>query len=327
MDTVGTFACTHTHICEDVYELEHQAPSQDTLLSLALVSFVLSMSLFEILFCAAAWVYSVVSGTSKFLWLKINRWFDHTYMTREASHNIVVIGDSLAERFGDWVTSGKNAGITWRLKRGIQEDENIVLPWKVSNCGHFAATSDEWNPMALKPPKYMAWTVFWKSLFSRVFDGSSGTAKSDIVIIILGSFDCRRSKEGREVKYTSDNLHAITEELVKRGKYVIVCQLLDIRFPDEKEGEQRFMGRHQFKNQCMYHSKTGLVAEFPGKVFVGANLTHVQYTRHRILDNIHLNTYGYELLYKELLPIVKKAVYRVQLDVAANLDKEGKKGK
>ncbi len=77
----------------------------------------------------------------------------------------------------------------------------------------------------------------------------------------------------------------------------------------------------------MYHSKTGLVDEFPGKVFVGANLTHVQHTRHRILDNIHLNTYGYELLYKELLPIVKKAVYRVQLDVAANLDKEGKKGK
>ena len=284
------------------------------------------MSVFEVLFSIVALTYSFVSATSKFLWLQINRWVDQTYKAMERKRNIVVIGDSIAAGFGDWIKMGQNAGVVWRLKEQIAADENIVLKWKLWNCGHFAATSDEWNPSALTPPKYMAWTVGWKPLFHRVFGGASSTAESDVVIVIVGSFDCRYTKEGREVKYTTDNLHAITKALVENRKYVIICHLLDIRYQDEKDEELTFMGRHQKKNQSIYHSQTGLVAEFPGKVFEGANMTDVSYTRPRLLDGVHLNTQGYEKLANELYPILKKVILRIQLDVAVKIG-TGKKGK
>ena len=82
--------------------------------------------------------YFVLYSLLSFLWLKLNRYLDHNIFTKDRPNNIVIIGDSLAAGFGDWITTGVNGGLASRLKKYLAEDESLVLPWKVWNCGHFA---------------------------------------------------------------------------------------------------------------------------------------------------------------------------------------------
>ena len=259
--------------------------------------------------------YFVLYSLLSFLWLKLNRYLDHNIFTKDRPNNIVIIGDSLAAGFGDWITTGVNGGLASRLKKYLAEDESLVLPWKVWNCGHFAATSDEWHPDALTGPMYMAWTVGWRQLFDSVFGEKAGRTKdAKIVVLAVGSFDCRRTIEGREIEFTKRNIHAIAERLVEMGKYVIICSLLDIRYKEDSAREKSFMGRHQYKNSAIY----AMTKEFSGTVFEGTNLTHVNFLRPRCLDGIHLNTEGYNLMAEEICPIIKQTILRVQLDLAAN---------
>ena len=51
-------------------------------------------------------------------------------LTPNEKNKIVVIGDGIAAGFGDWITTGQNAGLTRRLKDKIAADESLLLSGK-----------------------------------------------------------------------------------------------------------------------------------------------------------------------------------------------------
>ena len=56
------------------------------------------------------WVYFVLQA-NYLGWLALNRFIDHVFLTPSEKNKIVVIGDGIAAGFGDWVTTGQNAGL------------------------------------------------------------------------------------------------------------------------------------------------------------------------------------------------------------------------
>eukprot|EP00944_MAST-04C_sp_MAST-4C-sp1_P011518 g11518.t1 len=258
------------------------------------------------------WVYFVLQANLSFGWLALNRFIDHVFLTPSEKNKIVVIGDGIAAGFGDWVTTGQNAGLTRRLKDKLAADESLLLRWKVFNCGHFAAISDEWLPNYLLAPMYMPLINGFYPLFNNVFNQGRVGYDAKIVIIVLGSFDCRRSEAGAEVDYTLDRLRRIVDELLKMKKYIIISSLLDVRYEHETKAEKTFMGKLNFKNSGIYK----LCKEHPGRVFEGANMTHVKYKVPRSVDNVHLNTEGYDMLGEETWQVLKNVFAKYKLDLA-----------
>ena len=82
------------------------------------------------------------------------------------------------------------------------------------NCGHFAAISDEWLPNYLLARCTCLWCKLLPLVQQCVLPRGVGY-DAKIVIIVLGSFDCRRSEAGAEVDYTLDRLRRIMRRAFK----------------------------------------------------------------------------------------------------------------
>jgi lysophospholipase L1-like esterase len=258
------------------------------------------------------WIYFIVQANVSFAWLVLNRMVSRIFLIPDEPNKIAIIGDGIAAGFGDWIKMGQNGGLTRRLTEKITEDETILLKWKIFNYGHFASISDEWLPDCLRAPLYMPLLNGFYPLFNSVFKKGTPGYDAKIVIIVVGSFDCRRSEEGSTVKYTMDRITTIVNKLLEMNKYVLICSLLDVRYEYETKAEKTFMGKLNYKNTGIHK----LCRENPGRVFEGANMTHVKYKTPRSVDNVHLNTDGYNTLANEVWPILKNVFARYKLDLA-----------
>ena len=61
---------------------------------------------------------------------------------------------------------------------------------------------------------------------------------------------------------------------------------------------------------------TSYAKKHPGRVFEGANMTHVKYKVPRSVDNVHLNTEGYDMLGEETWQVLKNVFAKYKLDLA-----------
>lgn len=246
---------------------------------------------------------------------------------------IVVLGDGLALGFGDFVTFfSKQAGLTRRFQNALdvaKESQTLLLKWRVFNRGHFATNSKDWLPTTTQKPKFHPFIMHPGSpnLFDHVFRQGSIVSDAQIVVVVVGTMDCRGppGSPGRGIEFTVNNVTEIVQELVARGKHVILCKLHDARQPDDQD--QGFIGRHHRKNTAFEK----IVGANP-LVLAGANFTHVKYHVHRHSDRVHFDPTGYDLACEDMLPVLVQACTKVEnaillqrhLDarVAAQLDQE-----
>lgn len=248
-------------------------------------------------------------------WIHFLRAYDE-YLRVEDECRIAVIGDGIALGFGDFVTFySKQAGVTRRFQVALNaafKSKTLLMKWRVFNRGHFASTSENWNPTTTTKPKFHQFMLKQGSqnLFDSTFGRKSMVRGAQIVVVIVGTMDARgpRGSPGREVKYTVENVGALVEELTKRGKYVILCRLHDARQPDDKD--TGFIGRHHEKNTAFARiwKSNNLVLE-------GANFTHVNYHIHRHGDRVHFGSSGYNLASEEMLQTLLQTCLQVENDI------------
>ena len=172
----------------------------------------------------------------------------------ETECKVVVIGDGLALGFGDFVTFySKQAGVTRRFQTSLNaatDVRTLALKWRVFNRGHFATTSENWTPSTEHLPAFHSFVLRpgSKNLFEHTFRSGGVVSDAQIVVVIVGTMDCRGppGSPGREIEYTVQHVTELVEELQKRGKYVMLCQLHDARRDDD--ADVGFIGRHHQKN-------------------------------------------------------------------------------
>ena len=233
---------------------------------------------------------------------------------------VVVIGDGLALGFGDFVTFySKQAGVTRRFQKVLDNaavSRSVFLPWRVYNRGHFASTSEEWDPSCSRLPRFHSIILRRgaKNLFEHTFGPASVVADAQVVVMMLGTMDARvpPGHPGRTLKYTVGHIENIVRELERRGKFVILCQLHDARWADDVAAQQGYIGVHHLKNTAMM----SLCQELPERVAEGANFTHVDYHSHRHADSVHFCSTGYQLAAKEMLSTLIRQCRRAENAIA-----------
>jgi hypothetical protein len=232
----------------------------------------------------------------------------------EPQCKIVVIGDGIALGFGDFVTFfSKQSGVTRRFQNALNvatQSGTLGMNWRVFNRGHFAATSEDWAPSNEKRPKFHNFILRpgSKNLFENTFRRGGIVEDAQIVVVIVGTMDCRvpPGHPGREVDSTIKHLAELVDELRSRGKLVMLCQLHDARMQDDKE--LGFFGRHHEKNTKIER----MWLNNPTEVFEGANFTHTKYHNHRHPDTVHLASSGYEMAATDMLEKLLKMAQTVE---------------
>ena len=235
----------------------------------------------------------------------------------EPNCKIVVIGDGIALGFGDFVTFfSKQSGVTRRFQNALNvatKSGTLGMEWRIFNRGHFAATSEDWTPSTEKRPNFHNFILRpgSKNLFENTFRRGGIVEDAQIVVVMVGTMDCRVPQEhpGRGVDYTVDHMTELVDELVSRGKLVMLCQLHDARMNDDKDLGQ--FGRHHEKNTKIER----MCLNNPAQVFAGANLTHTKFRNHRHPDAVHLSMSGYELAATDMLDNLLKMAQMVEAKI------------
>jgi hypothetical protein len=245
------------------------------------------------------------------------------WLRPERHCKVAVIGDGLALGFGDWVTFySKSSGMTRRFQKLLdlsQGTRSVRRAWRVFNRGHFAATSEEWNPSCPRRPRFHGLILrpSARNLFDHTFGGGSIVADAQVVVVVVGSMDCRVPKghPGRTVAYTVKHITALVDELRARGKQVILCELHDSRWPDDRAEQVGFIGTHHRKNTALMEY---VARQADGGVTAGANFTHVDYHKHRHSDGVHFVSSGYDFAASEMAVTLVNACRKAEHIMALN---------
>ena len=138
------------------------------------------------------------------LWLRTNVYFFQTVSLRGRlatpqgsplpTRKVVVVGDGMAEGFGDWITLGRIGGVATRLEGRIHNDPRVRQAWRVVNAGAYGSSSDSWLPVWSGPPERYAFLSRMStesSLYSSLFGSHAlaEMARPDVVAIMLGAQD------------------------------------------------------------------------------------------------------------------------------------------
>ncbi|OQS02575.1 hypothetical protein THRCLA_05071 [Thraustotheca clavata] len=161
------------------------------------------------------YVYVALRSYFAWIWLRFCRWVQQPRRAilpvSEYRHKIVIIGDGFAAGYGDYITMDTPGGLAKYLKSAMAKDNNIRHNWQIINRGIMGTDSSQWTPMADT------------KLFNDVF-GQKEYRDADIVLVILGSMDAKRSPP-IEPSETLRNLKSICDALTKKGKRVALGTL------------------------------------------------------------------------------------------------------
>jgi hypothetical protein len=245
------------------------------------------------------------------------------WLRPERHCKVAIIGDGLALGFGDWVTFySKSSGMTRRFQKLLdlsQGTRSVRRPWRVFNRGHFAATSEEWNPSCPRRPRFHGFILRpnASNLFDHAFGRGSIVADAQVVVVVVGSMDCRVPKghPGRTLAYTLEHVKALVDELRARGKIVILCELHDSRWPDDRAEQVGFIGTHHLKNTALLEY---IRSHTDGCVTAGANFTHVDYHKHRHSDGVHFVSSGYDFAASDMAVTLVNACRKAEHLMALN---------
>eukprot|EP00516_Mucochytrium_quahogii_P010109 CAMPEP_0203778854 /NCGR_PEP_ID=MMETSP0099_2-20121227/8287_1 /ASSEMBLY_ACC=CAM_ASM_000209 /TAXON_ID=96639 /ORGANISM=" , Strain NY0313808BC1" /LENGTH=258 /DNA_ID=CAMNT_0050678527 /DNA_START=113 /DNA_END=889 /DNA_ORIENTATION=+ len=225
---------------------------------------------------------------------RINRYLVETLMrkknqSKDVHHVVTVIGDGIAEGFGEKPTIGRVSGIGSHLMRRFSEDDKVRHFWEVLNLGHFGATSKDWTPDHKEKPACLQLGVkatLWKDMLQ-----SNKYTEADILVLIVGSMD--KVWQGSETpEGTMENLLCIVKELTRRGKVVVVCPVI-----------VGTSAEHNFSPKDLRKAFDKTFPENDGdkiedtKIIRGPDLNELFSRRADLFskDGVHLNAKGYQL--------------------------------
>jgi len=156
--------------------------------------------------------------------------YSRIFYCSDSYHKILVIGDSIAEGFGDYLVCGAVPGVARRLERKIALSDEYRHEWTVCNRGFTGSCTRDWLPTAAAPQikdrfGRMRWWLrvrrehhtLWKSVFNN-----PAYQDAEIVLVMLGSSDFMFEIDAQE---TCNNIIELSKTLSDMGKVVVVSPL------------------------------------------------------------------------------------------------------
>jgi hypothetical protein len=109
------------------------------------------------------------------MWIRLNRFLAGSKLPENA-HGVLIIGDSLAEGIGDYITLGQVPGLARHLQQAIRTCPKIRRPkfWVVRSAGVAGSTSTSWLP----PGAQRAPVLSGGGASSSLSSSSAGAASS-----------------------------------------------------------------------------------------------------------------------------------------------------
>eukprot|EP00002_Diphylleia_rotans_P034634 TRINITY_DN7470_c0_g1_i1.p1 TRINITY_DN7470_c0_g1~~TRINITY_DN7470_c0_g1_i1.p1 ORF type:complete len:280 (-),score=52.86 TRINITY_DN7470_c0_g1_i1:24-863(-) len=219
----------------------------------------------------------------KWLWLLTNQAIFETgtgAFKSKYSHRILFFGDGFAAGFGDYVTFGTVAGVSGRIRRFLRSSPTIRQQWWLVQRGHLKATSADWLPNSTDRPKEMSLFVR-KSLWKSLLESNKELLRSDIAVVVLGTFDFR-DESIKDAQATVENIDTICRKLKELGfRLIYVCNVLK----DVPDPEVAKMNAERHVLIADYLKKN------EGWVKAGPDLSHYRFTGKyaRSADEMHFN--------------------------------------
>eukprot|EP01130_Rhizamoeba_saxonica_P001211 TRINITY_DN1110_c1_g1_i4.p1 TRINITY_DN1110_c1_g1~~TRINITY_DN1110_c1_g1_i4.p1 ORF type:complete len:262 (+),score=40.82 TRINITY_DN1110_c1_g1_i4:1-786(+) len=225
----------------------------------------------------------------------------------EVHHTFLIIGDGLAEGFGDSVSLAQNSGIANYLQEIDALELNRITKtyWRFVNCGHYAATSYDWSPTNDQKPSYNPSNVtdtLWIDTIHKHHDAK-------IALVCVGSND--KFNYG-DISYTPDetleNIINIYNELSELGIHVILTTIplrgstvLDKRL---KKARNKLIRKFAVENDIP------LVELDMGKF----RLKDLYY-----VDNLHFNSNGYKMFAVETYSHIANTMKKIEFEYYATI--------
>jgi len=126
---------------------------------------------------------------------------------------VMLVGDEIADGFGDTLTSGGLAPrVHSHVARYGKSNMNLLLPWRVVSRGRLGSTSRSWLPTSESAKN---------AYFLNVFN-SGRFCNAEVIVLFIGSND---ETEGIPPHETVENIQKIAEDLSARDKKVIVSSV------------------------------------------------------------------------------------------------------
>eukprot|EP01006_Ploeotia_vitrea_P041952 TRINITY_DN66588_c3_g1_i2.p1 TRINITY_DN66588_c3_g1~~TRINITY_DN66588_c3_g1_i2.p1 ORF type:complete len:303 (-),score=169.31 TRINITY_DN66588_c3_g1_i2:36-944(-) len=261
----------------------------------------------------------------------------HSFMpvSTEFVHKAVMIGDEVAEGFGDWIVCGQQAGAMKHVHNLMCEDVRVRHRWHLVNCGLFGSTSEDWLP-DLAPTYRVPWTRVPRlgvghNFFDKMFGEKSGIVRdAEIVIVCVGRNDEKAAHLKGRYDRSVDNIKKIATTLRDMGKIVLLCtiplpadsthvmwlpnrtrnDMLRAFVKEQEYEQQRDMDDNEKDDEQRRRKRidertkafNDVSAAPKGRIVMGADLGHFGFTHPDLLsaDGHHFNSKGYKQFGQEL---------------------------
>jgi len=240
--------------------------------------------------------------------------------TSKFYHKVLVIGDSVAAGFGDYVTCLAPYGITRHLAVMVSKEHTVRQSWVFMNAGVCGSTSDDWHPdckssydTSRSNGRFLG--VLDGLLFRRrplwreTFDDPSYN-DAEIVIVCVGLEDSKYGVEAKNPIRTRDNVRVICNELRARGKEVILCTLpLRWRLQDTKKNE--VFVKDKERNELL----AGVIVSMKDPhLNLGCDLGSPEFCRQQLYtaDAVHFCSEGYRKFASSIFTSLVPAMVRVE---------------
>lgn len=184
-----------------------------------------------------------------FEWYFLARVWCHVHWTRFSTYmagarpkevtvsqrRAVIIGDGFAESMGDYHNMHTKKGLANRLTiyHGNKLSK-LGMEWQFIDCGKSGTLAEDWLPVA-------------DGIFEKTFTGSGLGVEADIVLIMLGSEDCRLTSNLDENVNIEDvalsvakRIRVVVETLLSLDKHVMISAVRSgtaVRFKEVRKLE------------------------------------------------------------------------------------------
>eukprot|EP00469_Lotharella_globosa_P009691 CAMPEP_0167780886 /NCGR_PEP_ID=MMETSP0111_2-20121227/5616_1 /TAXON_ID=91324 /ORGANISM="Lotharella globosa, Strain CCCM811" /LENGTH=274 /DNA_ID=CAMNT_0007671467 /DNA_START=35 /DNA_END=856 /DNA_ORIENTATION=+ len=252
-------------------------------------------------FCDALWHFSKVQWYF-FVTYFFGNWWTNVKPSTKFYHKVLVIGDSVAAGFGDYVTclapygiinktprchgfegTHRKTGLGIRERRSLRVDQRRLAPGVQVVLQHCPI-----NGMLLG---FLDSLLFRRRPLWRETLDNPRYKDAEIVIVCVGLEDSRHGAEPKKPVRTRDNVRAICTALRSRGKEVILCTIpLRWRLQDEKKNN--VFAKDKERNELL----AGVVASAGDpQLTLGCDLGSPEFCRQGLYtaDAIHFCSEGY----------------------------------
>lgn len=237
--------------------------------------------------------------------------YRRVFVSNDAYHKILVVGDSLAEGFGDYVVCGARPGVAARMERKIAMDDQYRHQWMVFNRGVMGSNTRDWLTTASSPQfrsvlDRMRWWLRVRHAHNTLWDNvfnNPAYEDGEIVLVMMGSSDFLFEIDAKE---TCDNIISFSQSLSDMGKTVMVCPV-----PEATTRQPEFeISPHANAINTMLQKRCDDLQKVNYKITFGDQMHHLLANS----SSRHPDSEGYKALALHTLKWLTNAIVAVEFD-------------